>query len=650
VKFEQLAGEYRKLVQEGPDLPSEDLVATASRLLLTLRQAGEYIDEPEERELLAAWSRDVGDTIYKVTGEYPAVRIAPLQHVMAISDAQEATEESSQSTDEIPHSESLPSTPKPVPLADMGESATVPQELLSAEEAEQQRIPEESIQAPESSEVPLVSPVEGISQVTPPVVEPAVPSEQETAAEEASFAEPPHEPPTPEEPVPAPESPAEPLPPAEAAAQEEPTQMMPAGEAPESQPTEPPSPSAPLEQQAPEVPGQKPEAAAEPPPTPEEEQPFPPQAPPTRPEQAEGSTEQIEGSAANTSPAKTRRGRTARRAAVASLASAEETPAGNTAAETLKSQTPSSPSQPEVAAQPEPQEPSQPASRIIGAPQPQYTTQQYQYTTRQYPPPGGTPPPRSTPPEPTSARFDATTDGGRNQEPPGPPAGRRAGIPCVPIVIVAVVAMVLLLVLVLLLIRDGRLVLPLPPPATPRVSTPAPAFYTDDLYGFTTRYPRAIGLNLAAYTADPECKGVVFVDEADTHQPTSSAYPRFKICFVAFDTALPAGDIGGQLEARSDQVERNFLSLPERGLMRGTEVGQSRLPAREVYIRAQDRETGQNVKLYEAMVEYQHRLYAIEAADLASNWDNTWPVFRDAIAALQFADRVVPPDAPVVLP
>ena len=66
---------------------------------------------------------------------------------------------------------------------------------------------------------------------------------------------------------------------------------------------------------------------------------------------------------------------------------------------------------------------------------------------------------------------------------------------------------------------------------------------------------------------------------------------------------------------------------------------------------APDRETGQNVKLYEATVEFQHRLYAIEAADLASNWDNTWPVFRDAIAALQFADRVViPPDAPVVLP
>ena len=220
-----------------------------------------------------------------------------------------------------------------------------------------------------------------------------------------------------------------------------------------------------------------------------------------------------------------------------------------------------------------------------------------------------------------------------------------------PIVIIAVIVLLFLMALILYRLHVGGPIPPLFASAAPKVSTPAPAFYTDDLYGFTTRYPRAIELNLAAYTADPECKGVVFVDEADTQKPTSSAYPRFKICFVAFDTALPAGDIGGQLEARSDQVERNFLSLPERGLMRGTEVGQNRLPAREVYIRARDRETGQNVKLYEATVEYQHRLYAIEAADLASNWDNTWPIFRDAIAALLFADRVViPPDAPVVLP
>ena len=65
----------------------------------------------------------------------------------------------------------------------------------------------------------------------------------------------------------------------------------------------------------------------------------------------------------------------------------------------------------------------------------------------------------------------------------------------------------------------------------------------------------------------------------------------------------------------------------------------------------QDRETDKDVKLYQAMMEFERRIYAIEAADEASTWDNTWPVFRDAIASLQFVDRIVTPaDAPIVVP
>ena len=121
-----------------------------------------------------------------------------------------------------------------------------------------------------------------------------VATEGETGIAQAPLAE---ETSLPSEPsAPAEESTTEPLPPDGAAIQEEPAQIMPTGEAPES-----------------------------------------------RPEQTKSATEQIEGSAVGPSPAKPKRERTARRAAVAAQASAEERPAGNTATETPKSQTPSSP-------------------------------------------------------------------------------------------------------------------------------------------------------------------------------------------------------------------------------------------------------------------------------------------------------------------
>jgi len=38
----------------------------AKDLLNTLRQAGEHIGSPEEREILSAWCRTIGDIIYEL--------------------------------------------------------------------------------------------------------------------------------------------------------------------------------------------------------------------------------------------------------------------------------------------------------------------------------------------------------------------------------------------------------------------------------------------------------------------------------------------------------------------------------------------------------------------------------------------------------
>lgn len=183
------------------------------------------------------------------------------------------------------------------------------------------------------------------------------------------------------------------------------------------------------------------------------------------------------------------------------------------------------------------------------------------------------------------------------------------------------------------------------------LATPVAGFYTDDLYGFTIKQPQLPGVTLAAHDTDPDCKGVVFTPETYGLPPSRSSYPRLKVCFVAFDNARPANDMNGQLRALCDHVENNALSMPVRGFMRNSKIGADQLAAREMHLRGQDRESKDDVKLYEAIVEFDQRFYAIEAADLVSNWENTWPVFRSAMDTLQFADNIViPRDAPIVLP
>jgi len=73
----ELASAYKSFVETRSTLTKEEVLSEARRLLGLIRDAGRYVSDPQERDLLAAWSRDIGDTIYKTTGEYPTVRIAP---------------------------------------------------------------------------------------------------------------------------------------------------------------------------------------------------------------------------------------------------------------------------------------------------------------------------------------------------------------------------------------------------------------------------------------------------------------------------------------------------------------------------------------------------------------------------------------------
>ncbi|HEX9989030.1 MAG TPA: tetratricopeptide repeat protein [Chloroflexia bacterium] len=76
----ELVQRYNNLLaqQIEPEPDSQWPSADAQRLLQDVREQGSVIDNPVERELLAAWARNLGDMIYQHTGEFPAVRLAPL--------------------------------------------------------------------------------------------------------------------------------------------------------------------------------------------------------------------------------------------------------------------------------------------------------------------------------------------------------------------------------------------------------------------------------------------------------------------------------------------------------------------------------------------------------------------------------------------
>ena len=182
-----------------------------------------------------------------------------------------------------------------------------------------------------------------------------------------------------------------------------------------------------------------------------------------------------------------------------------------------------------------------------------------------------------------------------------------------------------------------------------------PYVYTDDLYGFALFYPVKNGVMLSRREATSGCDGVMFTTAANSLGSDPSVYPRLQICFLGFDTGIPPNDLHGQLEARTDRVVRELLDDARPGLVRNTQLGQGRATAEETYLRGKDSESvqdkGKEAKWYLAVAEYNDRFYAIEAADLASDWDVSWPAFRNAINSLKFdSDIEMPPNAPLVIP
>jgi tetratricopeptide (TPR) repeat protein len=77
MSIQKLEADYREFINNFYKSGGELDILEAKKLLKNLRQSGEYINSPEEREILSAWCRTIADIIYEATDEFLPVRISP---------------------------------------------------------------------------------------------------------------------------------------------------------------------------------------------------------------------------------------------------------------------------------------------------------------------------------------------------------------------------------------------------------------------------------------------------------------------------------------------------------------------------------------------------------------------------------------------
>ena len=80
--MKELENDYRALLEEYSNLPKNypklNTVLKIKGVLKELIYAGKYIYRPQYREKLSEWCRDLGRIVYNLIGDFPAMRIYPL--------------------------------------------------------------------------------------------------------------------------------------------------------------------------------------------------------------------------------------------------------------------------------------------------------------------------------------------------------------------------------------------------------------------------------------------------------------------------------------------------------------------------------------------------------------------------------------------
>ncbi len=79
--FTQLKDQYDRSRKEFEQLEQKDVLTQAQKLLSEIREAGKFIVDPEQRNILTNIARDLGEIIFDVSDLYPSVRLKPIEAI-----------------------------------------------------------------------------------------------------------------------------------------------------------------------------------------------------------------------------------------------------------------------------------------------------------------------------------------------------------------------------------------------------------------------------------------------------------------------------------------------------------------------------------------------------------------------------------------
>lgn len=165
--------------------------------------------------------------------------------------------------------------------------------------------------------------------------------------------------------------------------------------------------------------------------------------------------------------------------------------------------------------------------------------------------------------------------------------------------------------------------------------------YTDDLHAFSVSY--ADGEPWAATPTTLDCVGSVFALEAAGSQAQDPKYPRLQVCFLNFASNQPEKPLNEYLEERRAKPMGLRVLLPDPGMIRDVEIGTAKTSGRGAYLLGTEAESSRPAKWYTAVVNFEGRIYAVEAIATQEEWATYWPRFARLMERIKFETGVIQP-------
>jgi len=168
-------------------------------------------------------------------------------------------------------------------------------------------------------------------------------------------------------------------------------------------------------------------------------------------------------------------------------------------------------------------------------------------------------------------------------------------------------------------------------------ATPIPKPYANDLYHFTVNQTAS----MEYIEGQDGCRGVTFSTDREGLYSGSPAYPRLSICYLEPASQNSLAFLEKRLDDRLKEIGKSRWTEAQEGLPKAASIGRQQAPGAERFIQGKAAVTGREVKWYEAITQYEGRLYAIEASCPCTDWDTFWPTLTEMMRSLQFHTGVI---------